>query len=154
MIGVADPVGAGLTRSLAHPGGNVTGTSSVAADLVGKQIELLREVAPKTSRISALWNPANVVFQRIQLRQVEAARQASNIDIHLVEARSQEEFATAFASIRKEGTDALIILGEPVFESNFSTLARLALEDRLPKGWCTEEFCSCGRSYGIRHKLF
>jgi len=131
MVGVADPVAAGLVTSLAHPGGNVTGTSSIAADLVGKQIELLREIVPKISRISALWNPANVVFQQIQLRQVEAARQASGIDIQLVEARSPNDFTSAFATIRKEGTDALIILGEPVFESNFATLASLALEDRM-----------------------
>jgi putative ABC transport system substrate-binding protein len=147
MVGVADPVAAGLVTSLAHPGGNVTGTSSIAADLVGKQIELLREIVPKISRISALWNPANVVFQQIQLRQVEAARQTSGIDIQLVEARSPNDFASAFATMRKEGTDALIILGEPVFESNFATLARLGLEGSAPDRWCTERFCSGGVSW-------
>src|ERR1700730_12906901 len=59
MVGVADPVGTGLIESLSRPGGNVTGTSSIAADLVGKQIELLKEVLPTASRIAALWNPAN-----------------------------------------------------------------------------------------------
>jgi putative ABC transport system substrate-binding protein len=54
MVGVADPVGNGLIESLSRPGGNVTGTSSVAADLVGKQIELLKEVLPPASRIAAL----------------------------------------------------------------------------------------------------
>ena len=73
MVGVADPVGVGLIASLSHPGGNVTGTSSVAADIVGKQLELLKETIPKHSRVAVLWNPANSVFQSLQLKQAEAS---------------------------------------------------------------------------------
>jgi ABC-type uncharacterized transport system substrate-binding protein len=61
MVGVSDPVGSGLVMNLARPGGNVTGTSSEAADVVGKQLELLLEMLPKISRVTALWNPANPV---------------------------------------------------------------------------------------------
>ncbi len=67
MVGVSDPVGAGLVTSLARPGGNVTGTSTLAADVVGKQLEVLKEMLPKASRVATLWNPANPVFQKLQL---------------------------------------------------------------------------------------
>jgi putative tryptophan/tyrosine transport system substrate-binding protein len=73
MVGVADPVDAGLVSSMARPGGNVTGTSSVAAEVAGKQLELLRDIVPGVSRVAVLWNPANLVFQTLQLRQTEAA---------------------------------------------------------------------------------
>src|SRR6516165_10307764 len=63
MVGVADPVGVGLIASLAHPGSNVTGTSSMAAVLVGKQLELLKQIVPSNTRIAAFWNPANLAFQ-------------------------------------------------------------------------------------------
>jgi putative ABC transport system substrate-binding protein len=63
MVGVGDPVGAGLVESLSRPGGNVTGTSAVSADVVGKSLQLLVETVPRASRVAVLWNPANPVFQ-------------------------------------------------------------------------------------------
>ena len=77
MVGVADPVGVGLIASLAHPGGNVTGTSSVAAVLAGKQLELLKDIVPNVTRIAALWNPANRAFQTLQLTEAKAAAKTS-----------------------------------------------------------------------------
>ena len=66
MVGVSDPVGAGLAASLAHPGGNVTGTSSLAAAVVGKQLELLKLAAPSSTDVATMFNPANVTFQAQQ----------------------------------------------------------------------------------------
>jgi putative tryptophan/tyrosine transport system substrate-binding protein len=77
MVGVADPIGAGLVASLSHPGGNITGNSSIAADIVGKQLEMLKEIDPKISRVAVLWNPANSVFQTLQLRQAETSARTS-----------------------------------------------------------------------------
>ncbi len=74
MVGVSDPVGAGLAASLAHPGGNVTGTSSLAAAVVGKQLELLKLVAPNSKDVATMFNPTNVTFQA---QQVNAAKAAS-----------------------------------------------------------------------------
>jgi putative ABC transport system substrate-binding protein len=133
MVGVADPVGVGLIASLAHPGGNVTGTSSVAAALVGKQFELLKEIVPKVSRIAALWNPANPAFQALQVRQAEIAARKLGIQLQLLEARAPNEFDAAFAAIDREGTRALIILAEPLWDnnSNTHTLVELVAKRRL-----------------------
>src|SRR5207245_4356312 len=87
MVGVADPVDAGLVSSIARPGGNVTGTSSVAAEVAGKQLELLRDIVPGVSRVAVLWNPANLVFQTLQLRQTEAAAHALGLRLQVFDAR-------------------------------------------------------------------
>ena len=79
MIGVADPVAVGLIASLARPGGNITGTSGVATDIVGKQLELLKEVVPGVSRVAVLWNPANAAFQALQLGQAEIAARTAGL---------------------------------------------------------------------------
>jgi ABC transporter substrate binding protein len=73
MIGVSDPVASGLVFSLARPGANITGNSSMTAEVVGKQLELLKETLHKISRVAALWNPANPVFQGIQRKEAEEA---------------------------------------------------------------------------------
>src|SRR5215831_19396192 len=81
MVGVADPVGVGLIASLAQPGGNVTGTSSMAAILAAKQLELVKETLPNISRVAALWNPANLAFQTLQVNQVQEAAKTVRIDL-------------------------------------------------------------------------
>ncbi len=104
MVGVADPVGSGLVNAIARPGGNITGTSSMAAEVVGKQLELLKEVVPKVSRVGVLWNPANPVFQALQLRETEAAAQALGVRLRILEARAPSDFEPAFATATKEHT--------------------------------------------------
>jgi putative ABC transport system substrate-binding protein len=133
MVGVADPVRVGLIGSLAHPGGNVTGVSSVAAVLVGKQFELLKEIVPKVSRIAALWNPANPAFQSLQVRQAELAARQLGVQLQLLEARAPHEFGAAFAAIDREGTRALVILAEPLWDNNNNThtLVELVAKRRL-----------------------
>ncbi len=132
MVGVSDPVGSGLVASLARPGGNVTGTSAVAADVVGKQLELLQEMLPKVSRVSALWNPANPVFQKRQLGEARAAASKLRIQLQLVEARTGADLDRAFAAIAKQRVDALAVLGDPVFTSHAGRIADLAARHRLP----------------------
>jgi putative ABC transport system substrate-binding protein len=131
MVGVADPVGVGLIGSLARPGGNVTGTSAMSAELVGKQFQLLREIIPSASRIAALWNPANSVFQELQVRQAEVAARATGVALQLLEARAPEEFDTAFAAIDREATRALLILVDPLFLSHLRILVDLVVKRRL-----------------------
>ena len=103
MIGVADPVGAGLVASLARPGGNVTGTSGAFTQIVGKQIELLRETFPDVPRISVLWNPGNPVYQALQLREAQIAARTLRVDLHLLEARCLADLERVFASIPPDG---------------------------------------------------
>jgi putative tryptophan/tyrosine transport system substrate-binding protein len=131
MIGVADPVGVGLVASLARPGGSITGTSGMAAEIVGKQFELLREVVPQDLRIAVLWNPANAAFQALQVTQVEIAARAFGVQLQLVEARTPDAFEAAFSTISREGTRALHILGDPLFSLHSASLVELAAKNRL-----------------------
>lgn len=144
MVGVADPVGTGLVASLAQPGGNVTGTSSVAADVVGKQLELLHQVLPKMSRIAALWNPANRVFQQRQLAEASAAATKLRIQLQLVEARTPEDLDRAFAGLARPRPDALLVLGDPLFTAHAARIAGLAIGQRLPTVGATREYAEGG----------
>ena len=73
MQGVSDPIGTGLVASLARPGANITGTSAMSAEVVGKSLELLKETVPKLSRVAVLWNPNNAIFQAQMLREAQIA---------------------------------------------------------------------------------
>ena len=100
MIAVGDPVGTGLIASLAHPGGNVTGLTSIAADLEGKRLELLREVVPTLSHVAVFWNPASP-FQVVSEKEVQAAAQLLRIKVLSLGVQAQEQFDNAFAAIRR-----------------------------------------------------
>jgi putative ABC transport system substrate-binding protein len=132
MIGVADPVGSGLVTSLARPGGNITGTSSVAADVVGKPLELLREVFPKLSRVTALWNSANPVFQKRVLEEARAAAATLRMHLQLVETRTPDELDRALAAIGRQRPDALFVLPDPMLTAHFAQIADFAVKHRLP----------------------
>jgi putative ABC transport system substrate-binding protein len=150
MVGVADPVGVGLIASLAHPGGNVTGTSSLAAVLVGKQLELLKQIVPSNTRIAAFWNPANLAFQTLQVTEAKTAAERLGVELQLIEARAPNEFDAAFAAIDREGAQALIILADPVFFMNFGRLVELSTKRRLVTVYGYRAFPDAGglMSYG------
>jgi putative ABC transport system substrate-binding protein len=150
MVAVANPVDSGLIASLARPGANLTGTSVMNDEVVGKQLELLKESLPKISHVAALWNPANPVFQKLQLQAVEATARALNVRLQKVEARDQEEIERAFKAIAKERTRALHVLPDPVFTAHRRMVADLALKLRLPAVSGTKEYAEAGllMSYG------
>jgi putative ABC transport system substrate-binding protein len=131
MVGVGDPVGVGLIDSLSHPGGNVTGTSSIAAALAAKQLELLKDTVPDISRVAALWNPANVAFQTLQVKQAQAAAQKLGIELHLLGARTREELDAVFAAVDDRETKTLLILLDPFFINNFAKLVELSSRRHL-----------------------
>ena len=132
MVAVGNPVDSGIIASLARPGANITGTSVMSDELVGKQLELLKETFPKISRVAALWNPANPVFQKLQLGALEATARALNITLHKLEARDRDGIERAFKAIAKERTRALHLLNDPVFSGQRTRIAELAIEQRLP----------------------
>lgn len=132
MIAVSDPVASGLVASLAHPGGNVTGTSAVAADVVGKQLELIRELVPGVSSVAALWNPANRIFQEQQLHKARAAAAELKLRVRILEARDAKEIDSAFETLARERASALLLMGDPVFTTHARQIAGLALERGLP----------------------
>jgi len=146
-----DPVGSGLIRNLARPGGNVTGLSSLAPELGAKQLELLREAVPKASQVAVLWNPANPATA-LRLRAMQGAARALGVTLLSIEERSPSDYESAFAAMTRMRADALIdALGE--VENLGSTAGRvlqLATKHRLPTIYQSEEFVAAGglMSYG------
>jgi putative ABC transport system substrate-binding protein len=130
MIGVADPVAAGLVASLARPGGNVTGTSGAWTQVVGKQLELLKETLPDASRVAVLWNPGNPIYQALQLREAQIAARTLRLELQPVEARTAAELPRAFATIAARRP--LLISGDPFFAANKQRIAELAAARRIP----------------------
>jgi putative ABC transport system substrate-binding protein len=143
MSVVIDPVGSGLVASLARPGGNVTGLTIMASDLVGKQLELLKEVVPKVSRVALLWNPANPGGAP-QLRQAEAAARALGVQLQLLEARDPQEIDSAFAVMTRERAGALLILPDAIFGNQQRRIAELAAKRRLPSLFGVGEYAESG----------
>jgi putative ABC transport system substrate-binding protein len=131
MVAVNDPLGSGLVPSLARPGGNVTGTSLMAPDLVGKQFEVLKETVPKVSRVALLRNPANPASE-LQLREAEAAARALGMRLQTLEARGPEDIDRAFAAMTRGRASALVVLTDSIFTNQRRQIAELAAERRLP----------------------
>jgi putative tryptophan/tyrosine transport system substrate-binding protein len=144
MIGVDDPVGLGLVASLGRPGGNVTGTATNAVDVVGKQFELVREMLPSAARVSALWNPANPVFQKRQVAEAMSVAGKLRMELQLVEARAAQDLDDAFKTIATRRPHAVVVLGDPLFAAHFSRIAQLALKHRLPAVYGAKEFAEAG----------
>ena len=132
FIAVADPVGSALVTSLARPGANVTGNSVAAVDVVGKQLELLRELLPGVPRVAALWNPTNTVFAAQQLKEAKAAAARLGIELQVVEVERADALENAFQKIVGTRTGAVLVLGDPMFGTQAERIARLALDRRLP----------------------
>ena len=143
MIAVGDPVGTGLVPSLARPGGNLTGLSSIAPDLEGKRLEILREVVPKLSHVAMFVNWANP-FHALSVRQAQAAAQALAIKLQLLDVRAAEDLDRAFAAILKERPEALLILADRVFLHNRTRMMDFATRQRLPNVNAYRELIEAG----------
>ena len=130
MVGPGDPIGAGLATSLARPGGNVTGTSTLALALIAKQLELLKLVAPDRTDIAAMFNPTNVTFQTQQVKEAKKASEALGLQLRLLEVREPSEFEAAFDAVARERIGVLLILAEPLFFANSRQLAELSTKSR------------------------
>ena len=128
---LVDPATAGLVASLAHPGGNITGLSMISPELVGKQLELLKEVVPKISRVAVLENPANPGTAP-QLRAAKGAAQMLGLRLQLVEARDPSAIDRAFAAMTRERAEAVLVLVDAMFGAQRERIASLAAKSRLP----------------------
>ena len=157
MVAVGDPVGAGIVASLGRPSGNITGLSSIAPELEGKRLELLREVSPKLSHVAVFWNPVNA-FHTSAMKQVRAAAQAMRINVLPLAVGKAEELEGAFAAIVKERPDALFILADRIFLHNRARMMDFAAKNRLPSVNAYRELVevgglmSFGPSYAGMHR--
>jgi putative ABC transport system substrate-binding protein len=144
MVGVGDPLGSGLVASLARPGENVTGPSSMLADVSGKQLALLKETVPKASPVAVLWNPANPVWQAAALRETEVAAGALGLRLQLLEARGPDVLVGAFAAMTRERAGALFVPADIIFVRHAQRIAGLAARHRLPAMYGFREHTEAG----------
>jgi ABC-type uncharacterized transport system substrate-binding protein len=145
-----DPVTAGFVVSLARPGKNITGLTSISTELSGKRLELLKEVLPKAIHTAVLLNPNNPRHLS-RLKEIEVAAQAIGITIQPLAVRSSKEFEGAFRTAVKERADALNVMGDALFNSHRKQIADLAAKHRLPAMYEKYEFVATGGlvSYGV-----
>ena len=139
MTQVGDPVGSGFVASLARPGGNITGLSNLAPEISGKQLELLKEVIPKLSRVAVLGtstNPANAQ----QLRETELAAEAFKVKLQYVAVLSPKDIETTFRAAGKGRADAVLVLQGPIFNSQRTQIANLAVKSRLPAIYSNSQY--------------
>jgi putative ABC transport system substrate-binding protein len=131
-----DPVGLGLVKSLARPGGNITGLSNMAVDLGPKLFELLLTIVPKPSRVAVLVNPANPGHSAL-LESVQAAAQKAGIKVLPVKAQASQEIESAFSMMVRENAGAVIVALDGLFNQHTRHIADLAAKHRLPSmaGW-------------------
>ena len=123
MAGIIDPVATGFVASLARPGGNITGLSLMAPELVGKQLEILKQAIPKVTRVAVLGNPANAGTSP-QLRHAQEAARALKVRLQLLEARGPNDLDSAFAKMTKEGADAVVVLVDAMLIDQRTRVAR------------------------------
>ena len=128
---VSDPVASGFVASLARPGGNVTGLGGLGPGTQAKQLELLREVVPKASRIATLFNPT-LSFHAAIAAEVEPAARSLGVTLQPIELRSPDDIDAAFATLAREPVDALLIFGQGFIYPHGARVAKLAIEQRLP----------------------
>ena len=132
FVGSGDPIAEGLVTSLARPGGNVTGLAVIAGlDIVGKRLELLKEVAPGVTRMAMLWNPTNPSHAPA-LKEVPGIARSLRVELQAIAARGPEDFDGAFAAMRKSRVGGLLVLADGVFVLHAARLVTLSAEGRLP----------------------
>ena len=144
-----DPVGAGLASSLARPGRNLTGQSNASGDTSAKQLELLKVMVPKLSRVAVLLNPGNLNHSMI-LKTVRSAGKNVGITILPIEARASEDIERGFSIMRQEHAQALIVPGDAIFNRERRQIAELAARNKIASMSGILEYAESGglMSYG------
>jgi ABC-type uncharacterized transport system substrate-binding protein len=147
-----DPVMDGLVTSLARPGGNVTGLSSLGSELVAKRLELLKQAVPGVSRVAVLWHPGALGerTEKDMLKEAEVAARALGVRLQFVEARGPADFDRAFSDMTRARVDALTLLTSTMFLSERRRLVALAAKHRLPAVYPWRDVVDAGglMSYG------
>jgi putative ABC transport system substrate-binding protein len=148
VAAAGDAVGAGLVKSLAQPGGNITGLSQIAPELAGKRLQLLKELLPKLARVAVFWNPQGTTSP-LAWREMQAPAQQLAVQLQSIPIRSAKEFDKAFADA--VSADALVITPHPLFAGNLTRIAAVAAKARLPSMFHIKEYPQAGGllAYGV-----
>jgi putative ABC transport system substrate-binding protein len=145
-----DPVGSGFVASLARPGGNVTGLSTLSPEISGKQLELMKEIIPRLGRVAVIGTSTRQGTAQ-NLKEMELAAGAFGVKLQYLDIQNPKDIETAFRAAGKGRADALLVLQSPVFNSQRAQIADLALKSRLPATYPRREFVEDGglMSYGV-----
>ena len=145
-----DPVGSGFVASLARPGGNITGLSTLAPEISGKQLELLKETVPTISRVAVFGTSTNAGSAQM-LRETELAAGALGVKLQYLDVLGPKDIETVFQAASKGRADALLVLGGSVLNSQRTQVVELAIKSRLPAIYFNPEFVEDGglMTYGV-----
>jgi len=144
-----DPVGTGHVASLAKPGGNITGLATMAPELSGKRLELLKEAFPRIIRVAVLWNSANRAKAE-DWRETQGAAHALGVTLQSREVRGPDDFPSVFASMTTQRPDALVTLDDPLLLNSRTSIVAFATKERLPVIYPQRDYTDAGglMSYG------
>ena len=143
MLGVVNPVEAGLVRSLAHPGGNVTGLSTQQTELFPKALQLLKEMIPKLSRLAWLWNPTNRAAVAAW-KDIQAPAQTMGVALRSVEVRTADDFDSAFSQMIQERPDAVFVGADHVLLTARARIVEFTVKNRLPAFYGQKQYVEAG----------
>ncbi|MGH7411658.1 MAG: ABC transporter substrate-binding protein, partial [Candidatus Methylomirabilis sp.] len=148
MVVEGDPVRAGLVSSLARPGGNITGMTTLGAELSGKRLQLLKEAVPGLTRVAVLWNQADPEKAE-EWKDTKAAAQKLGLRLQSLEVGSREELEAAFQAAMKERAGALLVLADRLTGAQSKTIAELAAKNRLPAMYPSRWFVDIQKMGGL-----
>ena len=143
MVNVGDPVEIGLVASLARPGGNVTGLSRLSAELIAKNLALLKEAVPRALRVGALSNPTTPLSP-VLVRNAKRAAESLGLQLKIVEAKVPDDLEGAFSALATDRVGALLVLADGMFWGERKRIADLALRSRLPSMFSNSEHADAG----------
>ena len=143
MVNNPDPVHLGLVASLARPGGNITGTTSLSVDVSLKQLQILKETVSRISWITVMWNPDNP-WHPATVKALHGESRSLGVQVHALPVRHPEEFDNAFEAMTKERAQAILILADPMTFFHRKRLADLAIKHRLPLMGGLREYTEAG----------
>ena len=131
FVNFGDPVGAGLVESLSRPGGKITGISNATDELLAKRVEILKEALPRATRLAVLFNVSNPI-QQDRLRTTELAARKVNLEARAYAAPNASDLASAFAAMKSDGMDAVVLLPDIFFYVNREQVSALARRYKIP----------------------
>ena len=143
MGAIGDPLGIGIVTNLAHPGGNITGFSSRAAELEAKRLQLLKEVVPGLSRVAILFNPTNH-YMPLALRSARQGAQKLHVLLAVYEVHDITALDAAFVTLTRDRPDALMVPADTFLVSQRSRIAQFAIESKLPSVYTVREYIEAG----------
>lgn len=151
MVAIGDAVSEGFVSSLARPGANITGVTSVSAELSGKRLEILREVSPAISQVGVVWNPGNA-SNSLEFKEMDHTGSKLGVKLHSLEVRAVNDFQNVFARAITDRVRAFVLVRDPIIDSEHFRILDFVIEKRVLAMHGEEQFTEAGglMSYGPR----